>query len=67
MTSGTDVVVICRRRSAYHSVPCILARNESPLAARLRESKDDALPSPARVLRVETGELENVISETCAR
>jgi hypothetical protein len=65
-TPDTDVVVTCKRTSAYHSVPCIVARKESLLAARLRESRDGLLPSSARLLRLETSELESVIAKICA-
>jgi hypothetical protein len=66
MTSDTDVVVTCERTRTYHSFPCIVARGESLLAARLRESAGGSLPSSGRVLRLEASELEDVIVEVCA-
>jgi SAM-dependent methyltransferase len=66
MTSDTDVIVTCKRTLAYHSLPCIVAKQESPLSARLRESKNGLLPKSARVLRLESGALDNVISRVCA-
>ena len=66
MTSDTDIIVTCERTLAYHSLPCIVAKKESPLSARLRESKDGLLPKSARVLRLESSALDNVISKVCA-
>jgi len=66
MTSGTDVIVTCKRTLAYHSLPCIVARKESPLFARLRESNDGLLRKSERVLRLESDALDDVISKVCA-
>src|SRR5437868_10913884 len=40
MTSETDVIVTCKRTTAYHSLPCVVAKKESPLSTRLRGSKN---------------------------
>ena len=65
MTSDTDIIVTCERTLAYHSLPCIVAKKESPLSARLHD-KDGLLPKSARVLRLESSALDNVISKVCA-
>ncbi|MEJ0078712.1 MAG: hypothetical protein WDO17_25365 [Alphaproteobacteria bacterium] len=66
MTSGTDVIVICERTLAYHSLPCIVAKQQSPLTARLRESQHGLLRKSERVVRLELGVLDSVISKICA-
>jgi hypothetical protein len=60
----TDVVVTCKRTTAYHSLPCIVAKGESPLSARLRRS--GLLPEPERILRLESNALDDVMLKVCA-
>jgi hypothetical protein len=65
-TTDADVIVTCKRTTAYHSFPCILARKESPLSTRFREGKKGLLSKSERVLRLESQTLEKVIYEICA-
>jgi hypothetical protein len=65
MTTDTDLIVTCKRTTAYHSCPCIVAKKESPLSGRLRENESGLLPKSQRVLRLETDAMENVISKVC--
>jgi hypothetical protein len=57
----TDVIVTCKRTTVYHSLPCIVARRESPLSMRLRE--DGLLSTSERVLQLDLQTLEDVISK----
>jgi hypothetical protein len=66
ITTGADVIVTCKRTTAYHSFPCIVAKSESPLSIRLREDKKGLLSKSERVLRLDLQILENVISRICA-
>ena len=65
MTTGTDVIVTCKRIAAYHSFPCIVARNRSPLSMRLREDESGMLSKSERILRLDSQTLERVISKIC--
>lgn len=65
ITTNTDVIVTCKRTSAYHSFPCIVARNESPLSMRLRESNRGLLSKSERILRLDAQTLEEIISRIC--
>jgi SAM-dependent methyltransferase len=65
MTSDTDRLVVCKRTTAYHSFPCIVARKESPLSWRLRGS--GLLSKTGRILRLDSSTLESEISEVCVR
>jgi hypothetical protein len=67
ITTGADVIVTCKRTTAYHSFPCIVARKESPLSIRLREDEKGLLSKSERVLRLDLQTLEKVISKICAR
>jgi hypothetical protein len=64
-TTGTDVIVTCKRTAAYHSFPCIVTRNRSPLSMRLREDQSGMLSKSERILRLDSQTLERVISEIC--
>jgi hypothetical protein len=66
IATGADVIVTCKRTTAYHSLPCIVARRESPLSARLREAEKGLLSKSERVLRLDLQTLEKVISKICA-
>jgi hypothetical protein len=66
MTIGADVIVTCKRTTAYHSFPCIVAKSESPLSIRLREDERGLLSKSERVLRLDLQALERVISKICA-
>jgi hypothetical protein len=61
----TDMIVICKRMTGWHPFPCIVARNGSPLARRLRMAANGLLAQSERVLRLEYHEFENVISRMC--
>jgi hypothetical protein len=65
--TGADVIVTCKRTTAYHSFPCIVAKKESPLSIRLREEEKGRLSKSERVLRLDLQTLEQVISKICAR
>ena len=65
ITTETDIIVICRRTTAWHSFPCIVAKNESPLATRLREHEKGSILKSQRVLRLESRTLEEIISRVC--
>jgi hypothetical protein len=65
ITTNTDVIVTCKRTAAYHSFPCIVARNESPLSMRLREGNRGLLSKSERILRLDAQTLEEVISRIC--
>jgi hypothetical protein len=65
ITTGTDVIVTCKRIAAYHSFPCIVARNRSPLSMRLREDESGMLSKSERILRLDSQTLERVISKIC--
>ena len=65
VTADTDVIVICKRTTVYHSLPCIVAKRESPLSMRLREDEKGLLSKSERVLRLDLQTLEKVISEIC--
>ncbi|MCP1758641.1 MULTISPECIES: hypothetical protein [Bradyrhizobium] len=62
IATDTDVIVTCKRTSAYHSFPCIVARNESPLSTRLREDNRGLLRKAERILRLDAQALEKIIS-----
>jgi hypothetical protein len=66
ITTGADVIVTCKRTTAYHSFPCIVARKQSPLSIRLREDEKGLLSKSERVLRLNLQTLEKVISKICA-
>jgi hypothetical protein len=65
MTTDTDVIVTCERTAPYHSLPCIVARNRSPLSMRLRENERGLLSKSERILRLDSQTFERVISEIC--
>jgi len=65
IATDTDVIVTCKRTTAYHSFPCFVAKKESPFSRRLREDESGPLSRSERVLRLETHALENVISRIC--
>jgi hypothetical protein len=65
VTTDTDVIVICKRTTVYHSLPCIVAKRDSPLSMCLREDENGLLSKSERVLRVDLQTLENVISKIC--
>jgi hypothetical protein len=65
VTADTDVIVICKRTTLYHSLPCIVAKRESPLSIRLREHERGLLSKSERVLRLDVQTLEKVISKIC--
>jgi hypothetical protein len=66
ITTDADVIVTCKRTTAYHSFPCIVARKESPLSIRLREHEKGLLSKSERVLRLDFKTLEKVIAKICA-
>ena len=66
IADAADVIVTCRPTAAWHSFPCIVARTESPLSARLRNGENGLLAGSERVLRLEPQTFEKVISEICA-
>jgi hypothetical protein len=66
MTSDTDVIVTCKRTATYRNFPSIVARQESPLSARLREHKKGLLAASERILRLEPQALDQVIAKICA-
>ena len=65
ITIDTDVIVTCKQTTGYHIFPCIVAKKESPLSARLREDENGVLSKSERVLRVEAETLEKVIAKIC--
>jgi hypothetical protein len=65
ITTNSDVIVVCKRTTLYHSFPCIVAKKESPLAMRLREDEKGLLSKSERVLRLDLQTLEDVISKIC--
>jgi hypothetical protein len=65
VTTSTDVIVTCKRTTAYHSFPCIVAKKQSPLSMRLREDEKGLLSKSQRVLRLDLQTLEKVISKIC--
>jgi hypothetical protein len=65
ITGDTDVIVTCKRTATYRNFPSIVARQESPLSALLREDEKGLLPKSERILRLEPQTLEKVISEIC--
>jgi hypothetical protein len=65
VTADTDVIVTCQRTTVYHSLPCIVAKRESPLSMRLREDEKGLLSKSERVLRLDLPTLEKVISKIC--
>jgi hypothetical protein len=65
ITTDKDLVVTCRRTTAYHSLPCIIAKTGSPLSIRLRENEKGLLSKSERILRLDLQTLENVISKMC--
>jgi len=66
ITADTDVIVTCKRTTACHIFPCIVAKKESPLSRLLRENEKGLLSRSERVLRLESEAFENVISKICA-
>lgn len=66
VTADKDVIVICQRTTVYHSLPCIVAKTESPLSRRLREDENGLLSKSRRVLQLDLQALEKVISKICA-
>ncbi|MBR0873952.1 hypothetical protein JQ633_26575 [Bradyrhizobium tropiciagri] len=64
-SAGADIIVTCRRTTAYHSFPCILAREGSPLWARFRVDEHGLLSTSQRILRLDAHVLEDVISRIC--
>jgi hypothetical protein len=66
ITTGADVIVTCKRTTAYHSFPCIVAKKGSPLSIRLREDEKGLLSKSDRVLRLDLQTLEKIISKICA-
>jgi hypothetical protein len=65
IATDTDVIVTCKRTTAYHSLPCIVARKGSPLSIRLRENGNGLLSKSERALRLDVQTLQNVISKMC--
>jgi hypothetical protein len=65
ITADTDVIVTCKRTTAYHSLPCIVARKGSPLSIRLRGNENGLLSKSERALRLDLQTLQNVISKMC--
>lgn len=63
--ADTDVIVTCERTSAYHSFPCIVARNESPLSMRLRGGDTALLSRSEGVLRLDAQTFQESISRIC--
>jgi hypothetical protein len=64
-TIDTDVIVTCKKTTAYHIFPCIVAREESPLSRRLREDKSGLLSKSERALRLDFQAWESIISKIC--
>jgi hypothetical protein len=65
ITIDTDVIVTCKKTTACHIYPCIVAKKESPLSRRLRASEDGLLSQFERVLRLDFHTWDNVISKIC--
>jgi hypothetical protein len=65
VTTDTDVIVTCKRATACHIFPCIVAKKESPLSTRLRGRKNGLLSKSERVLQLEFQTLDKVISRIC--
>ena len=65
VTADTDVIVTCKRTTVYHSLPCIVAKRESPLSMRLREGEKGLLSKSGRVLQLDLQTLEMIISKIC--
>ena len=65
VAADTDVIVTCKRTTDCHIFPCLVARNESPLSARLRDHANGLLSGSERVLRLEAQAMEDVISRVC--
>ncbi|MCC8939095.1 hypothetical protein H8A99_22110 [Bradyrhizobium sp. Arg68] len=64
-SAGTDIIVTCKRTAAYHSFPCVLAREGSPLWVRFREDEQGLLSASQRILRLDTHTLEAAILRIC--
>jgi hypothetical protein len=65
VTADTDLIVTCKRATVYHSLPCIVAKSESPLSMRVRDDEKSLLSKSERVLQLDSQILEKVISEIC--
>jgi hypothetical protein len=61
IATDMDVIITCKRTTACHIFPCIVAKKDSPLAARLRDSENLLLSKFDRVLQLETRSFEKVI------
>ena len=64
-TADTDVVVVCKRTAAWHNHPCIVARNDSPLAIRLRTVQSGLLPGSERILRLDPQQMDDLMARLC--
>jgi hypothetical protein len=65
MTGDGCVIMTCKRVATYHSLPCVVAKRDSPLAVRLRGSEGGWSSGSARMVRLEAGVLQDLISRIC--
>lgn len=62
IATDTDTVILCNRSAGCQIFPCIVAREGSPLAMRLRAGGAGLLPTSGKVLRLEWPSMEDVIA-----